>query len=349
MGVEKGTEIYQDLERIIKSASTAAELSKQMLAYSGGGKIVVQTLDICSIIREMNFILQSSLSKNVTLKFDCEEDVPAIRADEIQIRQVFMNLVINASEAIGTEQGVISIFVGYRNLDEDDLVVFQMIDDLQVGDYVYCEVTDTGSGISDEAMDKLFDPFFTTKITGRGLGLSAVQGIMRAHNGAITVESKQNEGTKFTLILPATDDKVVKKTKELGTYGDDIMIDGTIMVVDDEPGVREITKQMLEMLGMTVYTAEDGMKALEMYGDKREEIDVILLDMTMPNLNGEETFTRLYAMDAEVKVIIASGYAENDISDRFKGRAISGYCQKPFRIETLKEMVLSVLNKDEPE
>ena len=327
-----------NLKQIELAAQRAADLAQQMLAYSGKGQFVVEGLDINVLITEMNHILEVSISKKVLIRLNLAKSLPLFVGDATQIRQIIMNLVINASEAVGEEDGLITINTGSMDCDQAYLSNIWQYDKLEEGPYIYFEVADTGCGMDQETLAKIFDPFFTTKFTGRGLGMAAVLGIIRGHLGAITVSSEPGIGTIFKVFLPASHDISGISTQKSAS-GDHLKGSGTILLVDDEEAILTIGKEMLEVLGYTALTAENGDAALEIYKHHKEEITCIILDLMMPRLDGEQTLSELQRIDPHVKVIMSSGYNELDISHKFIGKGLAGFIQKPYKLSALKEMI----------
>jgi len=318
-----------------RATRRAAELVKQMLAYSGRGRFRVQRLDLQEVIEEMTHLLQASISKKAVLRFNFAANVPAIEADATQLRQVIMNLVINASEAIGERSGVIAISTGAMECDEAYLATTWLREALPAGLYTYLEVADTGCGITKEQLPRIFDPFFTTKFTGRGLGLAAVLGIARGHRGAIKVYTEAGKGSTFKVLFPAAsqaaeslDEAVAGPTRWQGS--------GLLLLVDDEESVRAIGKRILERLGFEVLTADDGRAALEVFRARPDAIAAVVLDLTMPHMDGEETFRELRRIRADVRVILSSGYNEQEVVQRFAGKGLAGFVQKPYTMDNLR-------------
>jgi PAS domain S-box-containing protein len=334
------------LKQIDVAAQHAADLTRQMLAYSGRGKFVVQALDLSLVVEEMLHMMKVSISKKVGLRLNLDHDLPAIEADASQISQVIMNLVTNASEAIGDECGVIALSTGIRECDLDYLAGTYLNEGLSEGTFISLEVSDTGCGMSQETIDKIFDPFFTTKFTGRGLGLAAVMGIVRGHGGAMRVSSELGHGTVFTVLLPSSsrqaEDTAARTPQPLMWRGS-----GTVLVADDEMTVRELARRVLERAGLEVLLAEDGKQALEIFRAHADEIRVVLLDMTMPHLDGEETFGEMRGLRPDVSVILSSGYSEQEATERFEGRGLAGFLQKPYRPSRLIDAMRSVLERCE--
>ena len=332
------------LEQIEQAAHRAADLCQQMLAYSGKGRFVVQQLDLNDLIRHTTHLLTISISKKCVLHFNLAPTLPVVTADATQLRQIIMNLVINASEAIGERSGVIAISSGVARVDDDYLATLVHPGDLAPGDYVYLEVSDNGSGMDAATLQKIFDPFFTTKFTGRGLGLAAVLGIVRGHKGALKVYSEVGRGSTFKLFLPRTvgdgEAVAVTPTADRSWRGH-----GHVLIVDDEEPVRTVAARMLATLGFTTEVAVDGREALEKYRAGPYRYHLVLLDLTMPHLDGEETFRQLRHINPGVKVLLMSGYSEQEAVGRFTGKGLAGFVQKPFEVERIITALRQVLNE----
>ncbi len=337
--------LRESLEMIEASAVRAAELTNQMLAYSGRGTFVVNPLDLSELVRDVAHLVEPGISKKVTVSHVFAEELPAIEADAAQIRQVVMNLITNASEAIGDVPGTIAISTGVVELGPGDLEEGHLGDDLPAGRYVYVQVSDTGCGMGEETKAKIFDPFFTTKFTGRGLGLAVVLGIVRGHRGAIQIETKPGKGTTFRALLPASE-KTVRTDSErdrppLAAHhrGD------TVLVVDDEEQVLRLARTALERAGFAVLTAGDGHTALRVFREHADETAAVLLDLTMPGLDGEEALDAIHRVRADVPVILSSGYTEQEASDRFLGKGLAGFLQKPYRASALTARIHEAIEK----
>lgn len=331
-----------DIEEIVRASQRAADLCRQMLAYSGKGRFVVGRYDLVEIVREMAQMLAVSISKKASLRYALAEDLPAVEVDVTQMRQVIMNLITNASEALGEEDGTISVSCGLRECDRATLSDSYLDDKLPEGKYVYLEVSDTGSGMDAETRQRIFDPFFSTKFTGRGLGLGAVLGIVRGHKGAIKVTSQPGKGTTFVILLPAVEwrpeDRLIKGKQSVPTHRE-----GKILLIDDDINVRQVGSAMLKRLGFQVLTAGDGLEGLEIFQERREEIDCVILDLTMPKMGGEETFFELRRLQADVRVILSSGYDEHELTQRFAGQGLAGFIQKPYTLAGLQKNLNRVL------
>jgi len=330
------------LARIEESSQRAAELCKQMLAYSGKGQFIVKAVNLSDMVEDITKLLEVSIAKNVVLKFHLAENLPAVEVDAAQLQQVMMNLVINASDAIGEHSGVISLSTGMMQADSAYLDGAYASEDVGPGRFVFLEVADTGCGMSEETQKKLFDPFFTTKFTGRGLGMSAVLGIIRGHRGAIKVYSEEGQGTTFKVLLPASETKISDET-ENEEWGDWCGV-GTVLVVDDEVSIRETAAMMLRDMGFDTLTAEDGEQGVEIYRQHQKEIVAVLLDMTMPKLDGKGCFREIRRINKDVRVVLSSGYNERDTTNRFAGQGLAGFIQKPYAPEALRMKMKEVLD-----
>lgn len=335
------------LEKAQKAASRAADLTRQMLAYSGKGKFVLQLVDLNQTAVENAQLFMSTISKNVNLELDLDQDIPHILADPGQIQQVVMNLITNACEAVGTENGKVSISSGIKYCDAEFLNAGRGDYKPEPGNYIWLKIADTGTGMDHETIQKLFDPFFTTKFTGRGLGLSAVLGIIQGHKGAIIVESLPEQGSEITVLFPVPDKE--NEQSLIGIHqpvpdkevGDDIT--GTILIVDDEQMIRELAQEALEDLGYKTMTASDGEQALKVFRENSDKIDCIILDLMMPNMDGVATFEHLQKIDPNVKVILCSGYNEQEATQKFENRGLAGFLHKPFRLSDLRQELERVL------
>ena len=326
-----------NIRRIEKAAVRATDLAKQMLAYSGKGRFVIETLDMNRLIEEMGHMLEVSISKKTILRYNLTTPLPSVDADATQMRQIVMNLVINASEAIGERSGVVAITTGCMDCDRSYLKDVWLNENIREGLYVFFEIADSGSGMDRETMTKIFDPFFTTKFTGRGLGMAAVLGIVRGHKGAIKVYSEPGKGSSFKILLPAS-----SRPAEL--FNCDTQVDGwqgrggMVLLVDDEENVRGIGREMLQELGFETVTAGNGREALSVFRE-RSDISLVILDLTMPQMDGEQCFRELRTLNPDVRVIISSGYNEQEVTQKFVGKGLAGFIQKPYTLSNLKEVI----------
>jgi PAS domain S-box-containing protein len=328
------------LENVERTVLKAAELTKQMLAYSGRGRFVVKPYNLNQVVQEMTHLLDVSISKKVALRFDLAQALPAIEADAAQIQQVVMNLVTNASESIGDREGAIHIRTRTQTLDDSLLQTTFAGQNLQPGLQVVLEIEDSGCGIEPAIRNRIFDPFFSTKQSGRGLGLAAMQGILRGHHAGIRIASILGKGSTFTLFFPTSTGAASQTTAQ--PVPDSGQFQGSILLVDDEPEVREATSGMLEALGLRVVTAVDGQDALLRFQAEQGTIDAVLLDLTMPRMDGRETFQELRRLQANLPVILYSGYSEQESMPPLD-QGFAGFLQKPFQLEALKAALRRVL------
>ncbi len=331
------------MKEIEIASQRAAELCSQMLAYSGRGHFIKESVDVNKVVREMGQLLKVSISKSTKLEYKLARNIDKVNADPTQIRQIVMNLILNASESIDEKSGRIVLSTGVIDCDQEYLSSIYLNEKMEDGKYVFFEVSDTGSGMNMETLEKIFDPFFTTKFTGRGLGLAALLGIVRGHHGTIKVNSVMGEGSTIRILLPVATDNDLKLSKKGEKNTKESKQSGTILLVDDEETVRSVCGQMLEQMGFDVIMAEDGPQAIEVFRNNADEIKCVLLDMTMPKMNGAQTYEALYEIEPKINVIISSGYNEEEVAENFVNKNISGFLQKPFNVEVLSKKIRSAL------
>jgi len=333
----------EKMEKVVQSCDRASILCRQMLAYSGKGKFVVKPLNLSDMVEEITHLLEVSLDKGVVIKYSLANTLPLVEADEAQMQQLIMNLVTNANEAIEGKSGVISITTGVMRADAAYLLDCYGDHPLP-GRYAYVEVSDTGCGMDAETRAKIFDPFFTTKFTGRGLGMSAVLGIVRGHHGALKIYSEPGKGTTFKYLIPATEELSEEDVHHIEE--DQWCGHGLVLVVDDEETVRETAMMVLEDMGFAAIGAENGVEALEIYRKRCDQIDVVLMDLTMPKMGGEECFRELRRINADVRVVLSSGYNEQDAIQHFTGKHLAGFIQKPVSPDRLKHAMHEAMGED---
>jgi PAS domain S-box-containing protein len=330
------------LNGIRDAARRAAELSTQMLAYSGKGKLIVEALDLSAAITGMAQLIGASTGKKVEVRFDLDPALPPLDGDLSQLRQVVVSLVANASEAIGEQGGTISISTSTCKCSRDDLRETYVDDNLPEGCYIKLVVSDDGPGMDQETLSKIFEPFFTTKFVGRGLGLAALLGIVRGHHGAIKVASEVGKGTTVTVLFPISDQPI--RVKPIDEIVDETWKgSGLVLLVDDEETVRLVTSGMLEVLGFDVITAADGHEAVDAFRQHRDEVTVVILDKKMPRMNGVEAYFELRNIKDDVKVILCSGEDEDKATRPLAGQELAGFIQKPFRISSLRQLLYKTL------
>jgi len=336
--------LLRNLNQIELASHRAAELCQQMLAYAGKGRFLVQEIDLEDIIRNLMPLLEHSISKRARLSFNFSPGLPHVSADITQIRQIIMNLVVNASDAIGEQDGVITLGTGLATQDDPRFANAILKPAPNVSRLVYLQVTDTGAGMSAETIGKIFDPFFTTKFTGRGLGLAAVMGIVRSHHGGLLVASNPGQGSTFTLLLPASETARIERKRSRAPFATGAIREGTVLIIDDEEAVRTMTAHMFTMIGMKPLTACDGVEGLEVFRSHQAEINLIILDLTMPRMGGEETLGEIRALSPAVPVIITSGYNRTTLTSPLATAPTVSFLQKPFALASLLEQIDQVMD-----
>jgi CheY-like chemotaxis protein len=293
--------------------------------------MVAERVDLSRIVRETARLLEAAISRNSTLRFELAAHLPAIEAESSQVRQVVMNLITNASEALQGERGEITVRTGITHVGRADLRGALLGEDLPEGDYVFVSVGDTGGGIPPEVQKKIFDPFFTTKFTGRGLGLAAVLGIVRGHHGAIRVASQPGRGTTFQILLPATGAPAEEWTPaESAALDEDWRGAGTVLVIDDDPVVRNVARRILQSVGLGAMLAEDGRDGIDRFAEHADEIVAVVLDMTMPGLRGDEVADELRRLKPGVRLLLSSGYDESDVARQLVRDGLAEFIHKPY-------------------
>jgi PAS domain S-box-containing protein len=330
--------------RIEQAADSAADLTRQMLAYAGKGRFVIQPVNLSHVVHEMVPLLEISLSKKARLQIDCLQNIPLIETDLSQIRQILMNLIINASEALGDNVGDIRISTGVFDADAEYLSHAHVATQATPGRYVFIEVTDTGCGMSETTLSKIFEPFFSTKFVGRGLGLSAIAGIVRTHQGGIVVTSQPGRGTTFRVLLPARA-MTPKPLDAPRPHPTSVKGQGHVLVVDDEESIRTFAITALESAGYNVSVARDGQEAFYLLRDHNQPMDLVLLDMTLPVLNGKEVLGELRKVRPATPVILMSGHHRETLSEELADNPPNAYLQKPFKPTHLLEAVKDLLDK----
>ena len=325
----------------------AADLAKQMLAYSGRGRFVIKGVDLSQVVQEVTHLLAVALPKSVVLRFDLAPDLPIVEADVAQLQQVVMNLVTNAAEAIGDRDGTVSVTTGVVDVDGDDVTTTFVGPPMTPGRYVTLEVSDSGCGIAPDVLPKIFDPFFTTKRSGRGLGLCAMIGILRGHHAGLDIDSEPGKGSTFKVYFPAgaRDVDAVPPPVAAGPFA---VPRGIALVVDDEVSLRRLLAEMLREQGFQVLEAANGLEAVAFVQEHRSAVTLVLMDMTMPKMNGEEAFRAIRSLEPRLPVILCSGYNEQEAVQRFLGKGLAGFLQKPFGQGALENAVRAALATTAP-
>jgi len=336
--------IRRYFREIVSASERAAYLTRQLLAYAGKGRFILERIDLSQLVREIEPLIHSSIPKMVDIQLDLAADLPSVEADPGQIQQLVMNLIINGAEAIGEgNPGAVVIRTETRDLDAEEIRREFPNDQLSPGSYVGIEVRDTGLGMDEATRNRIFDPFFTTKFQGRGLGLAAVSGIVRAQRGAIRVYSTPGRGSSFQVLFPA----VAAKAADHGPRRPptEILAAGTILFVDDEEALRRLAKSALERNGWHVLLAENGAQGVRLFQENQEHITVVILDMTMAVMGGGEALDRMKAIRSGVPVIISTGYGEMEAARHFAGKDMAGFLEKPYTVNQLMETIAVVLGR----
>jgi PAS domain S-box-containing protein len=326
------------LERIQATVLRASDLTRQLLAYSGRGRFVIMPHDLNLVVQEITQLLGMTIPKKVRLDFRLGTDLPPVEADTAQLQQVLMNLVANSADAIGEEDGRITIATRRRFVDEQDIASRFAGQNLSPGEHVVLEVSDTGCGMPAEVRDKIFDPFFTTKDKGRGLGLSAMLGILRGHRAGLLLQTEEGKGATFQIFFPAA--KAVLEASAQDQPERPFKAGGLLLLADDEPDVLESTAGLLHRLGFEVETAPDGAAALAAFEARPHAFRVALLDLTMPRMGGREAASRLQAARPDLPILLTSGYTE---SEAMAGARNLRFLRKPFLPDELRDALANLL------
>ena len=340
--VEPGSPAAVSLERIRSASLRAAELANQLLVYAGENSLTARALDLSEVTRRMASLLDLATSPKATLGYRFAQGLPPIKADVGQIQQVILNLITNASEAIGDRPGVISVRTGAMEVDRAYLARATLGSNAEPGSYVYLEVVDTGCGMDEGTKARIFDPFYTTKVAGRGLGLAALLGIVRAHDGVLELTSEPGRGTQFRVLFPCAEGAVEaepdERPVEPAWRGS-----GTILVVEDDEDVRAVSRWMLESVGFSVATADDGKKGIDLFRQDADRFTAVLLDLAMPQISGEEVLHELRQIRPGIPIVLCSGYGDARVTQRLTSSPGTRFLPKPYEraelLETLRELL----------
>lgn len=327
------------LSEVVTAGERAADLTRQMLAFAGKGQFVIEPVDLSRAIHEISELLAATLRKPAKLRLELAPHLPPVHADARQMQQLIFNLVLNAGEAIGGEPGTVTIETGVRDLPRG-APAEPPFGSLAPGRYVYAAVQDTGPGMDPAIRARIFDPFFSTKFTGRGLGLAAALGIARAHQGVIRVVTEPGHGSRFELLVPAAETHTIPMPE--GSR--EMVVARTILVVDDDEMVRRTSKSVLERRGYRVLLAEGGQQGVEIFREFGDEISLVLLDLRMPGMSGEEAVRYIHAIRHDAPVLIMSGYEESEVSRRFGGKRVAGYLRKPYTAAVLLDKIKQLID-----
>jgi two-component system, cell cycle sensor histidine kinase and response regulator CckA len=348
MRLPQETSARKNIDQAIKAALHAAKLTNMMLAYSGKGLFVIKPLNLTELVEENAAMLDATIPKSITLEQHLDHALPIIKADAGQLQQVIMNLITNASEAIGDASGTITLATGVGEIDQNVLNESRLDEKTAAGRYVWLEVRDNGCGMDEETLHKLFDPFFTTKFTGRGLGMSAVLGIIRAHKGAFLAKSVPGGGTTIKVLFPTADDQPAGSDPV--SAGESVQekqagLSVKVLVVDDEDMIRAVSTAMLKELGFETLAAASGEEALALFREAGDSIGVVLLDQVMPGMDGVSVFKELRNIRPDIKVLLASGFSKQEVSERFRGLGLNGFLPKPYTLKNLTAELTRVMKK----
>jgi len=331
------------LREIAEAAERAGFLTRQMLAYAGKGRFVTSRIDLGDLVREISALLRTSIARSVELKLDLARNLPPIEADPSQMQQVVMNLVLNGAEAIGKKgAGTVTVRTSVREMDASEAASLFMPEPSESGRYIQLEVIDTGAGMDEATQARIFDPFFTTKFTGRGLGLAAVQRIVRRHGGAIGVHSAPDRGSTFTVLIPAKGEGASHSQAPEANVRS-VPAGSMALVIDDEKAVRTLVEAALSRQGMKVLAADTGRKGVEVFREHARELSVVILDLEMPAMGGEEVLHQLVELNPEVPIILSSGFGEGEAAVKFSALPQASFLQKPYTAQRLVEAVSAVL------
>jgi two-component system, cell cycle sensor histidine kinase and response regulator CckA len=337
------TEMLRD---IMRASERAADLTRQLLAYAGKGNFVIEPVNISTLVREISDLVRSSAPRNVALELELQSDIPSIEADATQMQQLVMNLILNAAEATSERSGEVRVWTGVRIIAPGDPVAKYRPDPPAPGTYVTVEVSDDGCGMTETVKAQIFDPFFTTKFTGRGLGLSAALGIVRSHRGAIGVESTEGAGSTFTVLLPALGEKPqALEGQAPASREPELAAAGAILVVDDEDVVRRAARATLEHFGHTVFEASSGRDGADLFSRLHDRISAVLLDLTMPRMDGRDVSRYIRRIRPDMKIIITSGFEESDAMQQFTDDPDLLFLKKPFTASSLAYKIREALQR----
>ena len=338
------------LESAEQSAHRAAELCKQLLAYAGKGSYLLRSVSLHDVVEKSAALLKLPLGRSTSLQLALAADLPSCRADAAQLRQVLVNLVTNSAEAIGHAPGAVTVATSAATLTDDDLSTLAPGHHLRTGPCLCLEVRDNGCGMPPAVLARIFDPFFTTRFIGRGLGLPAVLGIVHSHGGGIRVTSQPGLGTSVRLYFPAepTPAPLTSTGSSTPTAPSPRRQGRTVLVVDDEPTDREFAAEVLTHAGYKVVTAQDGQEALDLVRAHPVTFDVVLLDLTMPRLDGESTLLAIRLIDPTLPVLLMSGHNERFVAERFIGRGVADFLPKPFSAADLATRIRTALARPTP-
>jgi PAS domain S-box-containing protein len=347
--LDRDDPLCETVQEIKMASQRCSQLTRQMLAYSGRGTYMTRPIELNPQVRDMVRLVRATLPPTIDVQTTLSEPLPYVLGDAGQLGQVILNLLTNASEAIGENNGTIRLKTKLVNCDPSRLENVHAAEDIQPGPFVCLEVSDSGCGMDASVRQRMFDPFFTTKFTGRGLGLGVVLGIVRGHHGALQVESKPTEGTTIRVYLPIAneDDQTPAEPSPPPPAATNWRGRGRVLIVEDEASVREFNERLLKRLGFDVVSAEDGGRALEQFRQDHANLTLVLLDLTMPGMDGHQVAREIRAINAGVPIILCSGYARQQVLEDFSDEPVAGFLQKPFGVAELVDLLRKILDSDE--
>ncbi|BCG45791.1 Sensory box histidine kinase [Citrifermentans bremense] len=344
---ESSAQIINHLDQIESAGSRAADLCRQMLTYAGKAPLVQTQIHLPALVRDMVQMLQPAFNKKVTVECDFVTGLPKLTCDEAKIQQIVMNLVVNAAESLGEQGGEVKVAVLQKTLLKAEPKVDCFGNQIPPGAYLCLEVADTGCGMDPETQKRIFEPFFSTKFTGRGLGLSALSGIIKSHNGALQLRSTPGAGTTFSVYFPLPPDTHPESNgiAPPSSPPEAAMLQGTILLVDDEEELRAVGAELLASMGFSVIAAKNGSEVLRIWQERKREIDLVLMDLTMPELDGIETYRALRKDTPSLPVLFCSGYGDQDIRPCIGEDAHAGFISKPYRLDLLQTVLATLWRK----
>lgn len=334
------------LDQALLAASRAADLTSRLLAYSGKGVFVISKLNLNDLVNENASLFRTAVPRTISIEMHLSPHIPDIMGDVAQIQQVVMNLITNASEAIEVQAGRIRISTGQQTCSEARLAKSRLEVKPSPGQFVYLEVSDNGAGMSEQTQQRIFDPFFTTKFTGRGLGMSAVLGIVKAHSGALFLDSSPGRGTTIRVVFPTAESQLESPPEIIHVAEKKSQsLSGMVLIVDDEKSVLKICVSMVRHCGLATITAFDGAEAVNIFRAHSHEIDLVLMDLTMPNMDGVAAMLELRKIKPDVRIILSSGFNEQELDERIRDQNPSGFIRKPYSLKNLEAELMRVLHE----
>jgi signal transduction histidine kinase/ActR/RegA family two-component response regulator len=344
--VDAGPDVKNMLQDIVRASERAADLTRQLLAYAGKGKFVIEPVNASNLVRDISELLRSSVPRTVELALQLHPDLPTIEGDASQIQQLVMNLILNAVEATGEHPGVVRVNTSVIEVEANHAFGHFRPDPPSPGSYVAIEVLDDGCGMSEAVKTQIFDPFFTTKFTGRGLGLAAALGIVRGHRGSIGVDSREGQGSRFTVLLPPQGNHVALHTEDAALNQARLTQSaaGAILIIDDEDVVRRAARATLEHFGYSVFEASDGRDGADLFSRLHDRISAVLLDLTMPRMDGHEVWRYIRRIRPDMKIIVSSGFDESEAMRQFSETSGLEFIQKPYTATALVRKIRGALD-----